>query len=156
MIYSDSGSFTDSGAADSPMADLCCSTGIRPRLVEFSAFVTASGGASTPGFYLRRIFSTGIRTSPRALQPENPGDPALTGINLVDSTNAWTAPPTLTGGKLRYTGLPGTAAVGSGFVWSFPRGLMVAQSLGLCVAADGTASGHTLICSMVADLAYDE
>ena len=132
---------TTSGNAASDMA---CSTGVRPRLVEMDLF----NGAATAGqFSLRRTSALGTRTSPVALVAEDPGDPALTGIELVDSAVAFSAEPTEATAKLANIGFPAT--IGVGVIWTFPRGMALAVSLSFAIILDATSGAlhfHTWVC----------
>jgi hypothetical protein len=67
-------------------ADMACSTGVRPKLMEWDLFL---GAATASTFSLRRSTALGTRTSPVALVAEDPGNPALAGINLVDMAVAF-------------------------------------------------------------------
>lgn len=124
-------------------ADMACSTGVRPRLMEWDLFL---GAATASTFSLRRTSALGTRTSPVALVAEEPGDPALAGINLVDMAVAFSAEPTEVTAKLASIGLPAT--IGTGVIWTFPRGLAVANSLSLAIihdATNGNVHHHTCI-----------
>lgn len=120
-------------------ADMACSTGVRPKLMEWDLFLNA---ATASIFSLRRTSALGTRTSPVALVAEDPGEPALTGINLVDMAVAFSAEPTELTAKLASIGLPAT--IGTGVIWTFPRGLTLANSLSFVIVNDGTngASHH--------------
>lgn len=128
-------------------ADMACSTGVRPKLMEWGLFL---GAATASTFSLRRTSALGTRTTPTALIAEqDPGDPALTGINLVDMAVAFSGEPTEASTKLRSIGLPAT--IGTGVIWTFPRGLTVANSLSLAIIHDATnAASHHHYC--VADI----
>jgi len=126
---------TTSGNAASDMA---VSTGARPRLMEMDLFL---GAATASTFSLRRTSALGTRTSPVALLGEDPADPALTGITLVDSAVAFSAEPTELTTKIRGVSFPAT--IGSGIIWTFPRGLPLAISLSFCIIHDATnAAAH--------------
>lgn len=131
---------TTSGNAASDMAT---STGVRPRLMEMDLF-NAAATAST--FSLRRTSALGTRTTPTALLGEDPGDPVLTGITLVDSAVAFSVEPTELATKLR--GVSFAANIGSGIIWTFPRGLPLAISLSFVIIHDATNSAahdHTYV-----------
>lgn len=137
------GTATTSGNASH---DVACSTGVRPRIMEWGLFL----GAATASLYsLRRTSALGTRTTPTALVAEEPGDPALAGINLVDSAIAFSAEPTEVTPKLRNIGLPAT--IGVGVIWTFPRGLVIANSLSLAIINDATNSA-ALDFHIVADI----
>lgn len=128
-------------------ADVAASTGIRPRLMEWDLFL---GAATASSFSLRRTTALGTRTSPVALVPEDPGDPSLTGITLADMAVAFSAEPTEDAtNRLALIGLPAT--IGTGVIWTFPRGLALAVSLSLAIVNDATnaaSHNHTAICDI--------
>ena len=137
------GTVTTSGAA---VYDVACSTGVRPKLMEFGLFLGAAT-ASTYGLY--KTSALGTRTSPVALVAEEPGDPALAGINLVDCAIAFSAEPTEVANEYRKIGLPAT--IGTGVIWTFPRGLVIANSLSAGIINQATNSA-ALDCYSVADI----
>lgn len=127
-------------------ADMACSTGVRPKLMEWDLFL---GAATASTFSLRRTSALGTRTTPTALVAEDPGDPALTGINLVDMAVAFSGEPTEVSAKLASIGLPAT--IGTGVIWTFPRGMTLANSLSFAIVHDATnAASHHHTC--VADI----
>lgn len=137
------GTVTTSGNA---FFDVAVSTGIRPRIMEFAVFL---GAATASTYGLNRGTSLGTRTSPLALGSEDPGDPALTGITLVDSAIAWTGQPGLASTDLRIVALPAT--IGVGMIWTFPRGLVLAISLPMVLVNRATNSASSP-CHVVCDL----
>lgn len=127
-------------------ADVACSTGVRPKLMEWDLFL---GAATASTFSLRRTSALGTRTTPTALVAEDPGDPALTGINLVDMAVAFSGEPTEATAKLASIGLPAT--IGVGVIWTFPRGITIANSLSLAIIHDATNANshhHTVVCDI--------
>lgn len=135
---------TTSGNAAADVAN--ASTGVRARLMEWDLFL---GAATASTFSLRRCSALGTRTSPLALVPEEPGDPALTGITLVDMAVAFSAEPTEVSDRLALIGLPAT--IGTGVIWTFPRGLVLATNLSIAVIHDATnaaSHNHTAICDI--------
>lgn len=127
-------------------ADMACSTGVRPKLMEWDLFL---GAATASTFSLRRTTALGTRTTPTALIPEEPGDPALAGINLVDMAVAFSVEPTEASVRLALIALPAT--IGTGVIWTFPRGMTLANSLSFAIVLDATsAASHQHTC--VADL----
>lgn len=113
--------------------DVATSTGCRPRLMELG-LAMAAGTASI--FGLIRPSAIGTRTSPVAMLPEDPGDPTLTGITLTDSAVAHSVQPTFGSVYLRRYATPAT--VGAGFVWTFPKGLVIAASGSIVLRNLGT------------------
>lgn len=117
------------------VTDMAVSTGVRPRLMEMGVFL---GAVTASTYSLRRTSAIGTRTTPTALLAEDPADPVLTGITLVDSAIAFSVEPTELATKIRAVGLP--AAIGAGMVWTFPRGLVLAISLSFVIINDATNS----------------
>lgn len=142
-IYSLAQTSTSTTSANAA-ADVANSTGIRPKLMEYGLFL---GAATASTFSLRRTSALGTRTSPTALVAEDPGDPALTGITLVDQAVAFSGEPTEVTAKLRSIGLPAT--IGVGVIWTFPRGITIAVSLSLVIIHDATNAAshhHNVVC----------
>jgi hypothetical protein len=136
------GTVTTSGAT---VADTVTGSGIRPRIMEIGIFL---GAATASTFSIRRNTANGTRTSPVAFEAEDPGDPALTGITLLDMAIAFSVDPTKATNNLRRIGLPATIGVGA--VYTFPRGLVVAASGGLSITNEATNSAVTPV-HIVAD-----
>jgi hypothetical protein len=117
--------------------DVAASTGPRPKIMEIGVFL----GAATASLYgLNRPTALGTRTSPVALLAEDPGEPALTGIALVDCAVAWSVQPTDATESMRRIGFPAT--IGVGVIWTFPRGLIVdvSKSISLLNLATNSAA----------------
>lgn len=112
---------TTSGAAAMDAKSASTNT---PRIMEVAInLLTAT--ASTYG--LGRAGNTPTQTSPVLVQAENPGDPAgLTGMAV-----AWSVAPTIPAQFFRRISLPATA--GSGVIWTFPRGLVLAVSASMLI-----------------------
>jgi hypothetical protein len=108
--------------------DVATSTGQRPRIMEWQISL---GAATASRYGLYRTSALGTRTSPVALLPEDPADPALTGIRLVDAAFAFSAEPTEAANALRSIAFPAT--ISSNITWIFPRGLILAVSLSLAI-----------------------
>jgi hypothetical protein len=105
---------TTTGAAAN---DLFAAASIAPRLLE----VHVNLGAATASTYgLGRASNTPVQTTPVLLQAENPADPAFKSGSAV----AWGTAPNVPGNFLRRVSLPAT--IGSGIIWTFPRGLIIA------------------------------
>jgi hypothetical protein len=95
----------------------------RSRVIELGFFLNAAT-ASTVGF--GRPGAIGVTpTSPVTFLAEDPGDPAAT----VTSALAWGTGPTVPTAFLRRVNLPAT--IGTGVVWNFPRGVVIAISSSL-------------------------
>ena len=119
--------------------DIATSSGQRPHCMELSVFL---GAATASTFGVNRTTAIGTRTSPVALQSEDPGDPTLTGITLTDSAIAWSVQPTAGTNDFRLIGLPAT--IGTGIIWTFPRGLVIAASgsIGIINRATNSATNN--------------
>jgi hypothetical protein len=113
------GTVTTSGSAAFDVATPTAA-GVRARVMEFSAFL---GAATASTYGINRPSAIGTRTSPVALLAEDVGDPALTGIMLVDSAVAHSVQPTMAAADMAMVSLPAT--IGTGMVWTFPRGLIL-------------------------------
>jgi hypothetical protein len=130
----------------SAAADVATSTGVRPRIMEIGIFL---GAATASTYALNRTTALGTRTSPVALLPEEPGDPALTGITLVDSAIAHSAQPTFAATDFRTIALPAT--IGTGMVWTFPKGYVIAVSLSVAIvnrATNSASSPYHIVCDI--------
>lgn len=139
------GTVTTSGSAVIDVATPTAS-GTRPRLLECGIFL---GAATASTYGIARSSALGTRTTPTALLPEDHQDAVLAGIRLVDMAIAWSVQPTISASDLRRIGFPATVAVG--VIWTFPRGIIIAQQLSLCVVNRATNSA-ALDCHLVADV----
>lgn len=111
------------------------SANVRARILEIG-FTLNAATASIIG--LGRPAAIGVTpTSPVDFQPEDPGDPTV--ASQVQSALAWGTGPTVPTNFLRRVGLPAT--IGVGWVWTFPRGLVipVSSSIILWNLATGSA-----------------
>jgi hypothetical protein len=119
--------------------DVACGSGVRALLMECGFFL----GAATASVYaLNRTTALGTRTSPVALLAEGDGDPA----SECDSALAWSAQPSFASDDLRRIGLPAT--IGTGVIWTFPRGLRIAASLSIALvnrATNGVGDCHMVV-----------
>ncbi len=107
---------TTTGAA---AMDLRAASTNSPRIME----VGLNLGAATASTYgLGRSGNTPTQTSPVLVLAENPGDPT----GLSGSAVAWSVAPTVPTNFFRRVSLPAT--IGSGIIWTFPRGLVLAAS----------------------------
>lgn len=105
---------TTTGAA---AMDAKSSSANSPRIMEIGVNL---GAATASTYGLGRSGNVPTQTSPVLLQAENPGDPAaVTGLAV-----AWSVAPTVPAQFFRRTSLPAT--VGTGIIWTFPRGLVLA------------------------------
>jgi hypothetical protein len=139
-IYS-IGRLTTGTTSGNAAFDVACDSTERARIMEL-AFMLSAAAASTYG--LNRPTALGTRTTPVALLAEDPadGDPA----EGLDSALAWSVQPTLATDDLRRIGLPAT--IGTGIIWTFPRGLVIAQSKSIALvnrATNGAVNAYAVV-----------
>jgi len=92
----------------------------RGAILEAGVFMAA---ATASTYSLGRPAAAGITpTSPVLLLAEDPGNPAAT----INSALAWGTSPTSPTTDLRRISLPAT--IGTGVIWTFPRGMIIAIS----------------------------
>lgn len=116
--------------------DVKASASNRPAVME----VSVNLGAATASTYgLGRAGNTPTQTSPVLVQAEDPGDPA----GVSGCAVAWSVAPTVPTQHHRRVSLPAT--IGSGIIWTFPRGLVLATSASLLVWNLATNSANTNI-----------
>ena len=112
----------------------------RARLMEIGIFLAA---ATASTFAIGRPAAIGITpTSPVTVLPEEPGDPAGT----VQTALAWATGPTAPVQFLRRISLPAT--IGTGVIWTFPKGLVIPVSSSLVVwnvTATGVADIYIVV-----------
>lgn len=107
---------TTTGAAG---MDLKATSSIAPRIMEIGVNL---GAATASTFGIGRAGNSTTQTSAVLLQAENPNDPAMASGCAV----AWGSAPTTPAQFFRRVTLPGT--VGTGIIFTFPRGLILAVS----------------------------
>ena len=112
----------------------------RAALLEFGVFM---GAATASTYSLGRPAANGVTpTSPVTLLAEDPAQPAAT----VTSALAWGTSPTNPTNDLRRWASPAT--IGTGVIWTFPRGLMIAISANLTLqnlATNGVVDAYAVI-----------
>ena len=112
----------------------------RPRIMEIGIFL-ASAIASV--FGLGRPQAIGVTpTSPVTVLQEDPGEAAGT----VQTALAWGTGPTVPLQFFRRIGLPAT--IGTGVIWTFPRGLIIPISSSIVIwniTAAGVADIYIVI-----------
>jgi hypothetical protein len=121
-------------------------SGVLALITEVGVFL---GAATASTYGIARTTTLGTRTTPTALIAEAQGMPALTGITLVDSAIAWGAQPTISGTDFRRIGLPAT--IGTGVIWTFPRGIQLQAQLAVGIVNRATNSALT-DCYVVVDI----
>lgn len=116
----------------------------RAKVFEIGFFLAAAT-ATTIG--LGRPAAIGITpTSPVNFLPEDPNDVIASGV--VQSSLAWATPPTVPTAFLRRVSLPAT--IGTGVIWTFPKGITIPVSYGLVLwnIATGSAVDAYAVCSI--------
>ena len=112
----------------------------RPRVMEIGIFLAA---ATASVFGLGRPQAIGITpTAPVTILQEDPGEPAGT----VQTALAWATGPTVPLQFFRRIGLPAT--IGTGVIWTFPRGLIIPISSSIVVwniTATGVADIYVVV-----------
>jgi len=106
----------------------------RPRVMQINLFLAA---ATASTFGIGRPAAIGVTpTTPKTVLADDPADP----VGTVQTALAWATPPTSPVEFLERIALPAT--IGSGIIWTFPRGLVIPVSSSLVIwnlAANGVA-----------------
>lgn len=106
----------------------------RVRLMEWDLFLAA---ATASTFGIGRPAAIGVTpTTPVTWVAEDPGEPAGTAQTAL----AWSTGPTIPAVFFRRIALPAT--IGTGIIWTFPRGLIIQVSWSLILwnlAANGVS-----------------
>ena len=121
--------------------DVVAGSGVAPRLMEWG-WMNGAATASTYG--LNRQTANGTRTTPVALLLES--EPGTTPASECDSALAWSVEPTKATDDLRR--LSSGAAIGSGVIWTFPKGIAMAPSNGLVLvnrATNGVIDSYCVV-----------
>lgn len=126
--------------------DIATSTGLRPRVTEWS-ITLAAATASTYG--INRSTAIGTRTTPTAILAREPDDPALTGITLVDTALAHSVQPTLSSEYLDRVALPAT--IGTGYIWLMEDDPLIID-VSLSFVLQNLATNGVLDSKVVADV----
>ena len=112
----------------------------RPRVMEIGIFLAAAT-ASTYG--IGRPAAIGVTpTAPVTVLAEDPGDATGT----VQTALAWGTGPTVPANFFRRIALPAT--IGTGVIFTFPRGLLIAVSSALVlwnIATNGVVDAHVVV-----------
>lgn len=104
----------------------------RAKLLEIGFFLAA---ATASVYGLGRPAAIGTTpTSPVNFLPEDPNDVIASGV--VQSALAWGGAPTVPAAYLRRISLPAT--IGTGVIWTFPKGITIPVSDGLVLWNIGT------------------
>jgi len=125
MIVSFSALTTGVGSASAAWEIRTGSTPGRVRILEIGIFLQA---ATASDYGLGRPAAIGVTpTSPQDFLVEDPNDVIATGV--LQSALAWGTAPTVPANFFRRISFPAT--IGSGVIWTFPRGLVIPVSSGL-------------------------
>jgi hypothetical protein len=118
------------------------SANVRARLMEIGLFLAA---ATASTYALGRPAAIGVTpTSPVDFIPEDPAD--ITVAAQVQSALAWATGPTAPTAFLRRVSLPAT--IGTGVIWTFPRGIVIPASSSLILwnlATNGVLDAYAVI-----------
>lgn len=106
----------------------------KPAVYEISGNL---GAATASTYGIGRAGNTPTQTSPVLVQAEDPADPT----GLSGCAVAWSVAPTVPAQMFRRVSLPAT--IGTGFIFSFPRGLTIASSASLLLWNLATNSANT-------------
>lgn len=117
-IYSVAVNTTVAGAA-APAWDVKAAASNKPKVMELGINI---GAATASTYGLGRSANTPTQTSPVLVQAEDPNDPA----GLTGTAVAWSTAPTVPPIFFRRVFLPAT--IGSGIIFTFPRGLSLAPA----------------------------
>lgn len=139
VIYSIGRRTTNTTSAASAFALITTSTD-RCAVLEWGVFM---GAATASTYALGRPAANGVTpTSPVTMLAEDPANPAGT----VQSALAWGTSPTNPTENFRRWASPAT--IGTGVIWTFPRGLILAVSSNLVLqnlAANGAVDTYAVI-----------
>jgi hypothetical protein len=141
-IYSIGRTTSQTATATAPHTLITTSTD-RAAIMECGIFMTS---AVAGNFQLGRPAAVGVTpTSPVTVLPEDPALPAGT----ITSALAWGTNPTAPTTPLRTMNIPAT--IGTGLIFTFPRGLIVAVSSNFCLYNNSGGAVGTANCYWVVD-----
>lgn len=139
-IYSFAGRTSNVAIANATFEIRAGATGPRPRILEVGIFLAA---ATASAFGIGRPQAIGITpTSPQTILAEDPAE----GSSLTQVAGAWGTGPTVPLNFLRRISLPAT--IGTGVIWTFPKGLVIPLSGSIVVwniTATGVADAYIVI-----------
>ena len=131
---------TTGTAAGTAALEIRSSATQRPRILEIGLFLAA---ATVSTYGLGRPAAIGVTpTSPVTVLAEDPGDPAASTVTAL----AWATGPTAPVAFMRRLALPNT--IGTGVIWTFPRGLLIPVSSSIVVwniGANGVADVYVVV-----------
>lgn len=117
--------------------DVSAGAAVRPAMLELGVFLAA---ATASTFGVNRPTALGTRTTPVVLLAEDPAMPA----SEADTALAWSVQPTFATDDLRRIALPAT--IGTGVIWTFPKGIVIAQNLSIAVVNRSTTGVADVYC----------
>jgi hypothetical protein len=124
-----------------PALELRTGATLRAKVLEIDVFLAAAT-ASTYG--IGRPQAIGVTpTAPVSVQPEDSADPA----GSAQTALAWGTPPTIPLAFFRRIALPAT--IGTGVIWTFPRGLVIPAANSLVLW--NLATNGVVDCNVVED-----
>lgn len=108
-----------------PCLEIITPSTYKAKIMEIGLFLAA---ATASVFGLGRPAAMGITpTTPVTVLAEDPESPA----GHVQTALAWATSPTVPGNFFRSISLPAT--IGTGIIWSFPRGLIIPISFSMVI-----------------------
>jgi len=111
--------------------DVVSGANVLARIMEFGFFL---GAATASTYGLNRPTANGTRTTPVALLLES--ETGTAPASECDTALAWSVQPTFATDDLRRIGLPAT--IGTGVIWTFPKGIAMAVSTGIALVNRAT------------------
>ena len=136
-IYSQ-GQNTTVVTSAAPSFDILAASTNSPKLMEMGINLGAAT-ASTYGIGRPGNDGSQAQTAGLAVLAENPADPT----GLTKTAVAWGTAPTVPTTFFRRCYLPAT--IGSGIIWTFPRGLTMAVSKGIVMWNIAASSANTAV-----------
>ena len=124
-----------------PCLEIITPAAYKAKIMEIGLFLAA---ATASTFGLGRPAAIGVTpTSPVIVLPEDPASP----VGHVTTALAWATPPTVPANFFRRISLPAT--VGTGVIWTFPRGLIIPISFSVVIW--NLATNGVIDCYVVLD-----
>ena len=141
MPWYEVGVLTTAAATATPHMSLhAAATGSRPRIYEIGFFNNAATASSVG---LGRPANSPTATTSVLGQAEDPADSAA----LTNMDTAWSTAPTAPTNYFKRIVLPAT--IGAGIIWTFPKGIVLANSAYLTLFNFGAGTASALNVYMV-------
>lgn len=142
MAYYSLGVRTSGVTSATAAWEIRTSANVRARVMEIGIFLAA---ATASTYAIGRPAAIGVTpTSPVDFIPEDFADVTVSG--QVQSALAWSTGPTVPTNFLRRISLPAT--VGTGIIWTFPKGLVIPVSSSIVLwnaALNGVVDAYAVI-----------